>query len=83
MNNPGASSCSDHNLLKTLHKYDLHSEQKNIFLSDLEEGKHFELNGKVFSKDSVRRTKALCTDIKTNRKYLVSLVAKVVEIENI
>jgi len=77
MNNPGASSCSDQNLLKTLHRYDKNFDASVTYLEEVSLGTDFDFNGRIFRKEAVRRTKALCLELKSQRRYLISLVAKV------
>jgi len=74
LKNPKASSCSDHNLLKTLSVYD---EQPKKFLSDISIGQEFILGQKVFQKVSLRRTRYVCKEVATGRKYLISKSAQV------
>lgn len=79
MKNPSASSSRDLFLMKEMSKYDLISESKNeeIFLSDLLPGKQFVLSGRKFQKGETRRTRVLCEEVESGRKYLVSRLAKV------
>lgn len=76
LKNPAASSCGDPELYKALRRYD----QKTTTLVSVEEiqdGAHFELEGKVFEKINQLRTRARCKDIQSGRLYFVQGVAMV------
>jgi hypothetical protein len=79
MQNPAASSSRDLFLMKEMSKYDLPNEFKSeqIFLSDLLPGKEFLLSGRKFKKGMTRRTRVLCEEVGSGKKYLVSRLAKV------
>lgn len=79
MQNPSASSARDLFLMKEMSKYDLVSTSgaEDIFLSDLMPGKQFLLSGRKFKKGETRRTRVLCEEVDSGRKYLVSRLAKV------
>ncbi|WP_425637182.1 SprT-like domain-containing protein [Algoriphagus yeomjeoni] len=78
MSNPKASSSRDLFLMKEMSKYDeksIHSDV--IFLSDLKPGSRFLLSGREFEKGETRRTRVLCEEINSGRKYLIAQMAKV------
>lgn len=78
MVNPKASSSADLFLMKEMSKYDLQNKIKEeIFLSDLNPGKRFLLSGREFEKGETRRTRVICLEIKSGRKFLVAQLAKV------
>jgi hypothetical protein len=79
MKNPAASSTRDLFLMKEMSKYDHQSPTKGdeIFLSDLLPGKDFLLLGRKFKKGETLRTRVLCEEIHSGRKFLVSQLAKV------
>ncbi|HSF52455.1 MAG TPA: SprT-like domain-containing protein [Algoriphagus sp.] len=79
MQNPSASSARDLFLMKEMSKYDLITETKEeeIFLSDLMPGREFILSGRKFQKGETRRTRVLCEEVGSGKKYLVSRLAKV------
>jgi hypothetical protein len=79
MSNPSASSARDLFLMKEMSKYDEPSGQSldEVFLSDLTPGRQFILSGRRFQKGETRRTRVLCEEISSGRKYLVSRLAKV------
>jgi SprT protein len=70
MTDPKASSCGDLNLLKALSEYDGNTHM--TFLSEINQGETFRFNKKYFLKESIRRTRAICKDVKTGRKYFIS-----------
>lgn len=78
MRNPKASSSGDLFLMKEMSKYDVPSqENKSIFLSDLKPGNKFVLAGREFEKGETRRTRVLCLEVKSGRKFLIAQLAKV------
>ncbi len=80
MKNPKAGSLSDPKLAKILMKYDDNQEvESQILLEDLPENTKFALeNGRAFIKGEKRRTRYVCTEIKTKRRFLVSAIASVI-----
>lgn len=79
MRNPAASSSRDLFLMKEMSKYDIPSESvsDHVFLSDLLPGKEFLLSGRKFKKGQTKRTRVLCEEVDSGRKFLVSRLAKV------
>jgi len=78
MRNPSASSARDLFLMKEMSKYEVVASQGNtVFLSDLAPQTHFELAGRKFKKGETRRTRILCEELGTGKKYLVSRLARV------
>jgi hypothetical protein len=77
MKNPKASSQSDPKLTKLLRQYDTNIMDQNLYLEDLTEGETFHYNGRLYTKLVKRRTRALCIDDKTGRKYLISEMVRV------
>jgi hypothetical protein len=78
MLNPKASSSGDLFLMKEMSKYDLTSqENKFIFLSDLKLGIKFLLAGREFEKGETRRTRVLCIEVISGKKFLITQLAKV------
>lgn len=78
MRNPAASSTRDLFLMKEMSKYDTAQEENQLlFLSDLGPGADFELAGRKFKKGETRRTRILCEELTTGKKFLVSRLAKV------
>jgi len=78
MRNPSASSARDLFLMKEMSKYDFKkSDSKDSFLSDLPPGSVFQISGKKFKKGETRRTRVICEEIDTGKKYLISRLARV------
>lgn len=79
MANPAASSSRDLFLMKEMSKYDAASASGSdeIFLSDLTPGRQFILSGRQFQKGETRRTRVLCEEVGSGKKFLVSRLAKV------
>ncbi|GAA0878540.1 SprT-like domain-containing protein [Algoriphagus jejuensis] len=79
MANPSASSSRDLFLRKEMSKYDYPSDTDGdeIFLSDLMTGKQFVLSGRKFRKGETRRTRVMCEEVESGKKFLVSNLAKV------
>ncbi len=81
MINPKASSHGDLNMVRALAQYDKADISKGLYLEALELGAHFELNGKIFVKGEKRRTRFMCTEVASKRKFTVSALAEVREIK--
>lgn len=78
--NPKASSYADTNLVKALRYFD--AEKDKIILADLSENQLFKLsNGRIFKKGEKRRTRILCEEVNSKRKYLIHSFAEVVTVE--
>lgn len=72
---PKASSCSDPILYNVLRKFDHPSDE--VSLKSLKIGDKFDFNGRHFQKLEIKRTRSVCKEIKTGRKYLISQIASV------
>ncbi len=82
MRNPSASSARYLFLMKEMSKYELAESQENtFFLADLAPQTHFELAGRKFRKGETRRTRILCEELETGKKYLVSRIARVSKLD--
>lgn len=82
MRNPSASSARDLFLMKEMSKYDTTSkENSGFFLADIPPQSHFVLAGRKFKKGETRRTRILCEELATGKKYLVSRLAKVIRVD--
>lgn len=77
MQNPKASSQSDPILTKLLRKYDEKNTPNELYLEDLTEGDSFQLNGRTFTKLRKRRTRSVCVEERTGRKFLISELARI------
>lgn len=67
--NPKASSCSDLALLKALRTPE---EKAQLFLSEVKPGEQFRFQGKFYEKEKKLRTRSLCREIGSGRKYFIS-----------
>jgi hypothetical protein len=82
MRNPSASSARDLFLMKEMSKYDSKPPEKaGFFLADIAPQSIFELAGRKFRKGETRRTRILCEELATGKKYLVSRLAKVIRVD--
>lgn len=82
MKNPKASSAADLFLMKEMSKYDKHLPGNDtFFLSDLKPGSNFSISGRVFRKGETRRTRVLCEEVNTGKKYLIAQLAKIQPLE--
>ncbi|MEI9919056.1 MAG: SprT-like domain-containing protein [Bacteroidota bacterium] len=70
MVNPKASTYSDTDLTELLRSVDAKWSRATL-LSDIPEGSLFGLHGKWFRKGALQRTRVLCLELKTKRKFLV------------
>jgi SprT protein len=70
MANPKASSFADADLTRVLRSFDKNADQYTS-LSDIPEGSIFHFQGRYFKKGKMKRTRVLCSEVKTRRKYLV------------
>ncbi|KEO72914.1 SprT family zinc-dependent metalloprotease [Anditalea andensis] len=76
--NPKASSGADLFLNREVRKYDLNKKEGHIlYLNDIKVGEEFMLKGRLFKKENTRRTRVLCLEIASGKKYLVSVHAEV------
>lgn len=76
MQNPAASSCSDHQLLRTLKLHD--DDNNSLFLEHLPSGSLFLFNGsRVFQKGPKIRTRYRCKEISSGAIYLFNALAEV------
>jgi len=77
--NVKASSCSDLDLYRVLLKYDT-LEPEFTSLEQLNKDSNFAINGKIFTKGNLRRTRYVCSENSSNKLYLISALAQVKEI---
>ncbi len=75
LNNPKASSCTDTQLIAAIRAFDERTE--GYVLGELQLGERFRLSGRIFVKGALRRTRVLCEEPATRRKYLVPAQAVV------
>ncbi|MBP6386830.1 MAG: transcription elongation protein SprT [Pseudarcicella sp.] len=82
LKNPKASSLADPKLVIALRVYDTicdtaNQENTSIELNQLPLGTNFKIGNRLFSKGELRRTRYLCTDLTSNKKYLITSLALV------
>lgn len=75
LKDPMASSYSDSRLTQIFRRYD--GGEQPVFLSQLTIGSLFSFRGKIFRKGQIRRTRVLCTELKTRTEYLVPADAEI------
>ena len=76
MRDPMATMYSDAGLMRVFRTYDQHTSPTTL-LSEIPCGSIFELRGRWFRKEETKRTRVLCQEVKTRRKYLVPADAAV------
>ncbi|WP_186753546.1 SprT-like domain-containing protein [Echinicola salinicaeni] len=73
MINPKASSGADFWLSKELRKYDeKNTAEDHAYLNEVSIGTVFEIKGRQFKKVQPRRTRILCEEIPSGKRYLIS-----------
>lgn len=77
LKNPKASSHADLDLLRVLTDYDVNKSNEIVFLEELDEGEMFVVGNKTFIKKEKRRTRFMCQEVKSNKRYTVSAMAEV------
>ncbi|HLU84816.1 MAG TPA: SprT-like domain-containing protein [Vicingaceae bacterium] len=75
--NPKASSSADVSLTKELNKFNTHNSLPHLM--DIEVGSLFSIrnNSRIFKKLEKKRTRYLCLEVKTQKKYLINGIAEV------
>ena len=71
-----AATCSDVNLSRILRKYD-EVNSNEVLLESLLKNSTFVLQGRTFLKGEKRRTRFLCTEVATNRQFVINSLALV------
>ena len=79
--NVKASSCTDVNLQRVLLTFDERNDNLTT-LESLEKNSIFELNGRLFEKGVLRRTRFMCKEQHGKRYFLVNRLAMVKEFKN-
>ncbi|MBR9998131.1 MAG: SprT-like domain-containing protein [Cyclobacteriaceae bacterium] len=77
MKNPKASSYSDPALARLIKKYDPDRSYSEFFLEELTAGEKFRFHGRTYEKVESRRTRCLCREVNSGKKYLISEMAMV------
>jgi hypothetical protein len=81
MQNPAATSCSDHGLLRTLRNYDA-PEDKWVTLEEIEFNIPFKIRtGRVFIKKERVRKNFSCLDAKSKSVYFINPITEVMVVE--
>ncbi|MCU0418963.1 MAG: transcription elongation protein SprT [Cyclobacteriaceae bacterium] len=76
MKNPMASTFSDAAVTRELRQLDAHGRVA-VLLSDLPAGSVFGIRGRWFRKGELKRSRVLCLELKTKKRYLVPADAPV------
>lgn len=76
--NPKATTSGAVDLMKALQKYD--EGPSPTLLQELVKGDEFIFNNRIFRKLEKRRTRALCLEIASNKRYLIAEVAAIEKI---
>lgn len=76
MQKPKASSASDPVLTQALRDFDQRPKDQ-FLLADLPLQEVFQFRKRIFRKDSRKRSRALCTELASGRKYLIPEIAEV------
>jgi hypothetical protein len=72
LKNPKASTWSDSHLSMALRKYDTrNTDISEQHLDEIKDGMDFKFNDRVFTKLEKKRTRVLCQECSTGRKYLI------------
>jgi len=75
MQNPKAASGSDPALTLALQRYD--RQDGKLVLAEVKTGQGFRFRKMTLIKESVRRTRALCREVNSGRRYLIAETARV------
>ncbi len=75
LKNPAATSCTDPTLTRTLNAYSPNNDE--IMLIDLPLGSAFRFNNKIYKSLEKKRTRLICQEHKTGKKYLINGAAHV------
>jgi SprT protein len=71
MHNPKASSDSDQDLTRVLHRYNRGFNPDIKYLESVRPGEKFIFQGRIYLKIENKRTRALCRDIRSGREFLI------------
>ena len=77
MQNPAASSTKDPALVRALSRYSPEKIEKGIYLSEVEDGKVFNFNGRQYKRIQHRRTRVLVECVDTRKRYTIPEIARV------
>ena len=76
MENPKASTYADTNLVTALRNYG-DNAMDLVTLDALDKGDVFEFNKRIYTKINLRRTRVLCQEAGSSKRYLISKIALV------
>jgi len=76
MKNPKASSSADPRLMLALSQYDL-SQYAGPTLKEIDLDREFRFRKRTFRKLQEKRTRAVCLELNTQRRYLIPMMAEV------
>jgi predicted SprT family Zn-dependent metalloprotease len=76
LKNPKAATCSDPKLYILLSRYNKKTESQYL-LSQLKTGEMFMFKNRIFKKEGKRRTRAVCFELKSGKRYLIPEIAEV------
>ena len=80
LKNPAATTQGAKPLVNALRLFDTNIDLDSIVLTSIEVGENFELNGRMFTKGELRRSRFLCIDQLSRKRYVIAsnaLVKKV------
>ncbi|WP_341228147.1 SprT-like domain-containing protein [uncultured Arcticibacterium sp.] len=77
MLNPAASSTRDAKLMKAIKAFNKGDLSEVVYLENVPNGQSFIFKNRKFQKIEKRRTRALCLDLETKRKYTIPLMAEI------
>ena len=80
LKNPSATSIGHPGLVNVLEQ--LEGRNNKITLDHIEKNSLFRIKNLILIKGELRRTRYLCMDAKSNKKYLVSKFAEIIPMEN-
>ncbi|MCR9251859.1 MAG: SprT-like domain-containing protein [bacterium] len=79
LKNPAATSCTDPNLTRVLNGYS--SQDNETLLMDLPIGSYFQFKNKIYKSLEKKRTRLVCQEHKSGRRYLINGAAQVMKVE--
>lgn len=75
--NPKATSCSDPDLYQVLKRFD--GDKDIPLLKDIAINETFQFNGRLFLKLEKKRTRSLCQEVGTDKRYYIAEIAEVIK----
>ncbi|AWV97740.1 transcription elongation protein SprT [Arcticibacterium luteifluviistationis] len=77
MKNPPASSTRDAKLMKAIKAFNEGDLTEIVYLENIPDGQSFVFKKRKFQRIEKRRTRALCLDLDSKRKYTIPLMAEI------